>query len=226
MQPRRHDCHRRQGRGTDDSRHRAVQPAVCHAGDCRRRPIRGTERRTSRRESGADVLVEDRPGKGNAFRTAIPAHTGRHYRLHRRRTDPTPFPMCLVLSNPYAETRRTSYPRRGCLAARANCTADSTIPPARRQFVHHRLHQLALQGAPERQSERVSGHPDERAPRSPLARRSHDNRAGDDHQALRSGYRIVERPSHESARLYGKSHVNVWRAAPRYAWSLLSHLIR
>lgn len=45
-------------------------------------------------------------------------------------------------------------------------------------------------------------------------------------RALHRGYRIVERPSHESARLYGKSHVNVWSAAPRYAWSLFSHMFR
>ena len=45
-------------------------------------------------------------------------------------------------------------------------------------------------------------------------------------RALHRGYRIAERPSHESARRYGKSHVNVWSAAPRYAWSLLSHMVR
>jgi glycosyltransferase involved in cell wall biosynthesis len=45
-------------------------------------------------------------------------------------------------------------------------------------------------------------------------------------RTLRRGYRIVERPSHEFARRYGQSHVNVWRAAPRYAWSLLTNLLR
>jgi dolichol-phosphate mannosyltransferase len=45
-------------------------------------------------------------------------------------------------------------------------------------------------------------------------------------RTLRRGYRIVERPSHERARQHGESHVNVWRAAPRYAWSLFTHLVR
>ena len=44
-------------------------------------------------------------------------------------------------------------------------------------------------------------------------------------RTLRLGYRIVEYPSHESARRYGCSHVNIWRAAPRYGWSLLRNLI-
>lgn len=45
-------------------------------------------------------------------------------------------------------------------------------------------------------------------------------------RTLRRGYRIVERPSHERARQHGHSHVNVWRATPRYAWSLVTHLLR
>ena len=45
-------------------------------------------------------------------------------------------------------------------------------------------------------------------------------------RTLRRGYRIVERPSHELARRYGQSHVKVWRAAPRYAWSLFTNLLR
>jgi dolichol-phosphate mannosyltransferase len=45
-------------------------------------------------------------------------------------------------------------------------------------------------------------------------------------RTLRGGYHIVERASHESARLHGTSHVKVWRAAPRYAWSLISNLLR
>jgi dolichol-phosphate hexosyltransferase len=44
-------------------------------------------------------------------------------------------------------------------------------------------------------------------------------------RTLRLGYRIVEYPSHESARRYGCSHVNIWTAAPRYGWSLLRNLI-
>jgi dolichol-phosphate mannosyltransferase len=45
-------------------------------------------------------------------------------------------------------------------------------------------------------------------------------------RTLHRGYRIVERPSHERARVYGHSHVNVWRAAPRYVWSLVTNLLR
>ena len=44
-------------------------------------------------------------------------------------------------------------------------------------------------------------------------------------RTLRLGYRVAECPSHESARRYGCSHVNIWRVAPRYGWSLLRNLI-
>jgi glycosyltransferase involved in cell wall biosynthesis len=44
-------------------------------------------------------------------------------------------------------------------------------------------------------------------------------------RTLRLGYRVAECPSHELARQYGSSHVNIWRSAPRYGWSLLRNLI-
>lgn len=45
-------------------------------------------------------------------------------------------------------------------------------------------------------------------------------------RTLRLGYRIVERPSHERARAFGQSHVNVYRDAPAYVWCLVKHLAR
>ncbi len=43
-------------------------------------------------------------------------------------------------------------------------------------------------------------------------------------RTLKAGYRLVERPSHEYRRQHGRSHINVIRSAPRYAWCLLRHL--
>ena len=43
-------------------------------------------------------------------------------------------------------------------------------------------------------------------------------------KTLRCGYRMAEVPSHEHPRVHGSSHINVWRAAPRYGWSLVKYL--
>ena len=45
-------------------------------------------------------------------------------------------------------------------------------------------------------------------------------------KTLRQGYRVAEVPSHELRRQYGTSHINPWRVAPRYAYSLLKYLLR
>jgi hypothetical protein len=45
-------------------------------------------------------------------------------------------------------------------------------------------------------------------------------------RTLQAGYRLAERPSHESARRHGRSHVSVWRSTPRYVWSLVRNLLR
>lgn len=43
-------------------------------------------------------------------------------------------------------------------------------------------------------------------------------------KTIAAGYRIAEVPSHESAREYGQSHINIWRVMPRYAYCLLTNL--
>ena len=44
-------------------------------------------------------------------------------------------------------------------------------------------------------------------------------------ETLARGYRMAEIGSHEDRRRYGQSHIHVWRAAPRYVWSLLRSLL-
>lgn len=44
-------------------------------------------------------------------------------------------------------------------------------------------------------------------------------------KTLRAGHRLVEVPAHEHRRRVGVSHIRVWRAAPRYLYSLLKHLL-
>lgn len=43
-------------------------------------------------------------------------------------------------------------------------------------------------------------------------------------QTLRMGFRMGEVPSHEHQRRHGSSHIVLWRAAPRYAFTLIRHL--
>ena len=43
-------------------------------------------------------------------------------------------------------------------------------------------------------------------------------------RTLRLGGRMGEVPSHEYRRQHGVSHIRVWRAAPRYLYSLMRHL--
>ena len=43
-------------------------------------------------------------------------------------------------------------------------------------------------------------------------------------KTLRRGFRMAEVPSHEHPRAHGSSHINVWRSAPRYGWSLVKYL--
>lgn len=44
-------------------------------------------------------------------------------------------------------------------------------------------------------------------------------------ETLRRGYRMAEVPAHEHCRRFGSSHITVWRVAPRYVASLLRGLI-
>ena len=43
-------------------------------------------------------------------------------------------------------------------------------------------------------------------------------------KTLRRGLRIAEVPSHEHPRAHGRSHISVWRSAPRYGYSLVRYL--
>ena len=43
-------------------------------------------------------------------------------------------------------------------------------------------------------------------------------------KTLRGGWRMAEVPSHEHPRAHGSSHINVWRTAPRYGFSLVKYL--
>lgn len=43
-------------------------------------------------------------------------------------------------------------------------------------------------------------------------------------KTLRQGWRLTEVPSHEHRRMHGKSHIRVWRDAPRYGFSLVRYL--
>ena len=44
-------------------------------------------------------------------------------------------------------------------------------------------------------------------------------------ETLRRGFRMAEVPAHEHCRRFGTSHIHVWRAAPRYLASLMRGLI-
>jgi len=43
-------------------------------------------------------------------------------------------------------------------------------------------------------------------------------------KTLRNGYRMAEVPSHEYARRFGKSKINLWAVAPRYVYTLIKYL--
>ncbi len=43
-------------------------------------------------------------------------------------------------------------------------------------------------------------------------------------RTLRGGWRMAEVPSHEHPRAFGASHIQVWRSAPRYGYSLVKNL--
>jgi glycosyltransferase involved in cell wall biosynthesis len=43
-------------------------------------------------------------------------------------------------------------------------------------------------------------------------------------KTLRRGLRMAEVPSHEHPRMYGVSHIHLWRSAPRYGYSLVKYL--
>lgn len=43
-------------------------------------------------------------------------------------------------------------------------------------------------------------------------------------KALRSGYRVMNVPTHEYARRYGASHISVWREWPLFVWCVLANI--
>ena len=178
------------------------------------------------RENGADVLTEAKPGKGNALRTAI-AHIGGSITVFIDADG----------SHAVSDLPRLVEP---ILRGEADIVSASRLLGGSSELHGGFDEFLRLAGSSfitacinwrfnVRLSDSQNGF---RAIRTSVLRQL-DLR--DAHttveqemimRALHRGFRIVERPSHESARLYGKSHVNVWCAAPRYAWSLLSHMIR
>lgn len=42
---------------------------------------------------------------------------------------------------------------------------------------------------------------------------------------LRHGYRVMNVPTHEYARKYGRSHINIWKEWPRFAWCVLVNIV-
>jgi dolichol-phosphate mannosyltransferase len=42
---------------------------------------------------------------------------------------------------------------------------------------------------------------------------------------LRHRYRVGNAPTHESARLYGQSHINIWREWPKFVWCVVENLL-
>lgn len=43
---------------------------------------------------------------------------------------------------------------------------------------------------------------------------------------LRAGYRVVNAPTHEYARRYGGSHINIWKEWPKFVWCVATNLLR
>ena len=43
---------------------------------------------------------------------------------------------------------------------------------------------------------------------------------------LLSGYRVVNVPTHEFSRLYGESHIKIWRQWPRFVACVFTHVVR
>ncbi len=44
-------------------------------------------------------------------------------------------------------------------------------------------------------------------------------------KTLAGGFRLMEVPSHEQPRRFGRSHIRIWRVMPRFAYSLVRHLL-
>ena len=178
------------------------------------------------RESGAEVLAEEKPGKGHALRTAIPHIRG----------SITVF-IDADGSHAVCDVPRLVEPIRNdeadLVAASRLLGGSSELHGGFDEFLRLAGSSFITACINWRFNVRLSDSQNGfRAIRTAVLRQLglRDATTTVEQEmimrALHRGYRIVERPSHESARLFGKSHVNVWRAAPRYAWSLVSHMIR
>ena len=42
---------------------------------------------------------------------------------------------------------------------------------------------------------------------------------------LRHGYRVTNVPTHEYARKFGRSHINIWKEWPKFAWCVLVNIV-
>lgn len=43
---------------------------------------------------------------------------------------------------------------------------------------------------------------------------------------LRHGYRVINVPTHEYARQYGVSHINIWKEWPTFVWCVAANIVR
>ncbi|MBK5298318.1 MAG: glycosyltransferase [Vicinamibacteria bacterium] len=43
---------------------------------------------------------------------------------------------------------------------------------------------------------------------------------------LRHGYRVINVPTHEYARRYGVSHINIWKEWPTFVWCVATNIVR
>jgi len=43
---------------------------------------------------------------------------------------------------------------------------------------------------------------------------------------LRHGYRVMNVPTHEYERKYGRSHINIWKEWPMFVWCVITNIAR
>ena len=178
------------------------------------------------RESGAEVLAELGPGKGHAIRTAIPHIRGSITVLIDADGSHLPSDIpCLIEPIRNGEADHVSASRLLGGSSELHGGFDEFFRLAGSSFITACINWRFKV----RLSDSQNGF---RAIRTSVLRDLGLVEAQTTVEqemvmrTLRRGYRIVERPSHELARQHGQSHVKVWRAAPRYAWSLFTNLLR
>jgi dolichol-phosphate mannosyltransferase len=177
------------------------------------------------RQAGADVVLEHGPGKGAALRTAIPLVE----------TDITVFMDADGSHDPEDIPRLVDPIRRG----QADHVSASRLLGGSSELHGGFDEFLRLSGSSfitacinwrfgVRLSESQNGF---RAIRTPMLRALglSDSATTIEQEmvikTLKRGHRMAEVPSHEHPRRFGASHIRIWRAAPRYVYSLVRHLL-